>query len=836
MSRRALRAAVAALPLLLLLPAAAPVGSASTPAWPAWPSPAGTAGVARVVDGVWGVPAGVHRGTGADADGLGTEDYFAALLTGGELPADERDDAYRAVTHGAFGLERSAHEGDYLLPTDAATWPDFTGELAWLGATVDGDDLVVRFRFTSLPRPDAQVATLRLVSVGDPLADVATPWPRDAGVTGPGTHTLTTWGTGAALATPAGESDVVADLGGAVRVDGRAVDVRLPLASLPAGPWRVWAGSGLADPADPTRYWAVPAGEPTATTPGTGADTAPGSNVWKLAFAPEAQGLEQALLFHERVQADLLAAGDVTPASTVLDPALLVPGSDVAPDEPVGALVRTHLSALDLGDGITRSPGASPRPPAFLPSEVRLRDPGVDYTYLGDLQPHWLYVPASYDPAEPTPLVVYLHGLNNNLDEPWGNVLGLVDELEARGWLGVSLLGRGDLFYRGPGELDVLEAIESVATDFAVDRSRVLLFGHSMGGFGTHNVATRHPDRFAAVNPNQGIDSTDLLGNLRNVPWRMTTSLQDLDAGGIEAGEGYDALSALGYDARLVTYTRKIHEYSSVYDHLGVAFETLAAARVPSDPAEVRYRIRGGDDAGGLAAPGAPTAALLARDGAYWVSGLAPADPAVDAEVVAATRAEGLALLDPTAAVRTTEPDPDLGVSGRAEGIVERTVPFADGAPPAVASEPEVALDLTNLAAATVDLASAAGEVAVERVVVTTDVPVRLALAGVGLRDGGSLGRVDVLRAAAPGAGDGGVEAAATTDAEPVAEDVAPGATVRVEVPAGAHVITIVAAGAGPAGAAPDVKTGRLPDTGGGAALAGLLALFGAAALGRGRR
>ena len=36
---------------------------------------------------------------------------------------------------------------------------------------------------------------------------------------------------------------------------------------------------------------------------------------------------------------------------------------------------------------------------------------------------------------------------------------------------------------------------------FSVDDNRVYLTGESMGGWGTWNVATRHPELFAAIAP-----------------------------------------------------------------------------------------------------------------------------------------------------------------------------------------------------------------------------------------------------------------------------------------------------------------------------------------------
>jgi len=51
------------------------------------------------------------------------------------------------------------------------------------------------------------------------------------------------------------------------------------------------------------------------------------------------------------------------------------------------------------------------------------------------------------------------------------------------------------------GEKDVLRAIELAKQRFSVDEDRVYLMGDSMGGWGTWQVGTRHPELFAAIAP-----------------------------------------------------------------------------------------------------------------------------------------------------------------------------------------------------------------------------------------------------------------------------------------------------------------------------------------------
>ncbi len=61
--------------------------------------------------------------------------------------------------------------------------------------------------------------------------------------------------------------------------------------------------------------------------------------------------------------------------------------------------------------------------------------------------------------------------------------------------------GRGNTSYLGIGDQDILKCIELAKKTFNIDDDRVYLKGESMGGGGTWNVGTRHPELFAAIAP-----------------------------------------------------------------------------------------------------------------------------------------------------------------------------------------------------------------------------------------------------------------------------------------------------------------------------------------------
>lgn len=116
----------------------------------------------------------------------------------------------------------------------------------------------------------------------------------------------------------------------------------------------------------------------------------------------------------------------------------------------------------------------------------------------GTLQPLAAYVPASYDPRTPAALVVFLHGRtwseNDVIATP--TVRQIAD---ATGTIVVAPYGQGDNQYADPASTDVYGALDAAERAFNVDRQRVYLAGHSMGGYGVFIVAPKHPQLWAAV-------------------------------------------------------------------------------------------------------------------------------------------------------------------------------------------------------------------------------------------------------------------------------------------------------------------------------------------------
>jgi energy-coupling factor transporter ATP-binding protein EcfA2 len=146
-------------------------------------------------------------------------------------------------------------------------------------------------------------------------------------------------------------------------------------------------------------------------------------------------------------------------------------------------------------------------------NDARLRPYGFyRLAYLDDIDgsPQFCraYLPAGYDRSKKWPLVVRLHGYNGANPEyvKWWSVdqrHSFADN-EYAGHEGVIIMephGRGNTGYLGFGDQDIMRVINLAKRQFNVDEDRVYLMGESMGGNGTWNVASRHPDLFAAIAP-----------------------------------------------------------------------------------------------------------------------------------------------------------------------------------------------------------------------------------------------------------------------------------------------------------------------------------------------
>ena len=181
----------------------------------------------------------------------------------------------------------------------------------------------------------------------------------------------------------------------------------------------------------------------------------------------------------------------------------------------------------------------------------------------GTMQFYKFGLPKGWDPDRPYPLFVELHGYmpkpeplqficdqlglpDNPANAPYV-VLKTYEDVDRSGYH-LCPWGRGNKGYVGIGETDVWETIADAGKSFAFDPDRHYLYGFSMGGGGTWHIASRTPDRWAAIamiapsleRTKDGF-AYGLAGNLANTPTWIACGESDplfADYGRIIAGLG----------------------------------------------------------------------------------------------------------------------------------------------------------------------------------------------------------------------------------------------------------------------------------------------------------
>ncbi len=163
------------------------------------------------------------------------------------------------------------------------------------------------------------------------------------------------------------------------------------------------------------------------------------------------------------------------------------------------------LAVLDAG--LERAKNAKEEP------WLKVRGKAIIRGYVSKLdrsvQPYSVRFPDDFDPKKQYRLDVILHGRNATLTEV--SFIAGKEAAKAGKKLDhfeVEVYGRGNNAYRWAGERDVFEVIDAVKGTGAVDETKVVLRGFSMGGAGTWHIGLHHPFTFAVMNPGAGFSTT----------------------------------------------------------------------------------------------------------------------------------------------------------------------------------------------------------------------------------------------------------------------------------------------------------------------------------------
>jgi predicted peptidase len=171
----------------------------------------------------------------------------------------------------------------------------------------------------------------------------------------------------------------------------------------------------------------------------------------------------------------------------------------------------------------------------------------------GEIMPYRLFEPR-VEPGRLYPLVLFLHGSSgsgtDNIKQleganMFGGLVWALPENQARhpcfvlapqtneNWPPVRLIeGQLPEILPGPGRDSLaIEIIERLVEELPIDRARIYVTGHSMGGAGTWHVLAQRPDLFAAGAPVCGRANLSTLPRLKDIPiWNFQGAIDEIES------------------------------------------------------------------------------------------------------------------------------------------------------------------------------------------------------------------------------------------------------------------------------------------------------------------
>lgn len=194
--------------------------------------------------------------------------------------------------------------------------------------------------------------------------------------------------------------------------------------------------------------------------------------------------------------------------------------------------------------------------------------------------PYRLHVPENIDPGKMYPLILYLHGSGERGHD---NEISLKNGI--RNFVSEKYLAEYPVFilvpqcppdfrwvelhwalpsHTMPSNISiplfhVMKILDELLEAFPLDTNRLYVTGLSMGGFGTWDLISRYPEKFAAAVPVCGGGDTAMASALTKVPVWAFHGQQDKVVIPERSENMVSAINKLGGNARLTIYQNTAH-------------------------------------------------------------------------------------------------------------------------------------------------------------------------------------------------------------------------------------------------------------------------------------
>ncbi len=168
------------------------------------------------------------------------------------------------------------------------------------------------------------------------------------------------------------------------------------------------------------------------------------------------------------------------------------------------------------------------------------------------------------------PLILYLHGGSRRGDDiEMVRAFGLPQIIEKDPSFPFIVVSpqcpQGEIWTDTDALINLLD---EVTNKYAVDRERIYLTGHSMGGRGAWYLAYKYPERFAAIAPMAGPATISTWATrLKDMPVWVFHGAKDKDVPLSESEQMVNALKAIGNNAKFTIYPDRDHFILDTYEN-----------------------------------------------------------------------------------------------------------------------------------------------------------------------------------------------------------------------------------------------------------------------------
>ncbi|MHC4556419.1 MAG: carboxylesterase family protein [Planctomycetota bacterium] len=183
-----------------------------------------------------------------------------------------------------------------------------------------------------------------------------------------------------------------------------------------------------------------------------------------------------------------------------------------------------------------------------------------------------LFVPKGYgEKKQAWPMILFLHGAGERGDDlqkvKRHGPPKIVETQKDFPFILVSPQCPADEWWTEKDEV-LINLLDDIVARYDVDVNRIYLTGLSMGGYGTWTLASKYPERFAAITPICGGGKRFLARRLKDLPIWAFHGAKDKVVPLKESEEMVNTIKAVGGNAKLTVYPEAGHDsWTATYNN-----------------------------------------------------------------------------------------------------------------------------------------------------------------------------------------------------------------------------------------------------------------------------